>query len=90
MMRNVTLVIIDEVFMISNVTLLYIHLHLTQTEETEDGWFGRRNLLLLADVLHLLPVFECPMYTALTTDLTQKYTGCVGTVDFWHQLFTYE
>ena len=40
MICNVTLVIIDEVSMVSNVTLLYIHLRLTeifQTEETEDG-----------------------------------------------------
>ena len=77
MMRNVTLVIIDEVSVVSNVTLLYIHLCLTeifQTEETEDGWFGRRNLLLLGDLLQLPPVFEGPVYTALTTDLMQECT----------------
>ena len=39
-MCNVTLVIIDEISMVSNVTLLYIHLRPTeifQTEEVEDG-----------------------------------------------------
>ena len=89
MMHNVTLVIIDEVSMVSNVTLLYVHLRLTkifQTEETEDGWFGRRNFLLLGDLLQLPPVFEGPVYTALT----QKYTGCVGTVDLWCELITYD
>ena len=92
-MHNVTLVIIDEVSMVSNVTLLYIHLRLSeifQTEEAEDGWFGRRNLLFLGDLLQLPPVFEGPVYTALTADLTQKYTGCAGTVDLWRQLFTYD
>ena len=44
-MRNVILLIIDEISMVSNVTLLYIHLRLTkifQTEEVEDGWFGKK------------------------------------------------
>ena len=93
MMCNVTLVIIDEVSMVSNVTLLYIHLCLTeifQTEETEDGWFGRRNLLLLGDLLQLPPVFEGPVYTALTADHMQECTGCVGTVDLWRQPITYD
>ena len=93
MMRYVTLVIINEVSMVNNVTLLYIHLCLTeifQTEETKDGWFGRRNLLLLGDLLQLPPVFEGPVHTILTADLTQKYTGCAGTVDLWRQLITYD
>ena len=93
MIRNVTLLIIDEISMVSNVTLLYIHLRLTeifQTEEIEDGWFGRRNLLFLGDLLQLPPVFEGPIYTALTVDLAQKYTGCAGTVDLWCKLFSYD
>ena len=91
-MRNVTLVIIDEISMVSNVTLLYIHLRLTeifQTEEVEDGWFGKRNMLFLGDLLQLPPVFEGPVYTPLTAELTQKYTGCVGTVNLWRNLFSY-
>ena len=78
--------------MVSNVTLLYIHLWLTeifQTEEVEDGWFGKRNMLFLGDLLQLPPVFEGPVYTPLTAELTQKYTGCVGAFDLWRNLFTY-
>jgi len=89
-MRNVTLVIIDEISMVSNVTLLYIHLRLTkifQTQENEDGWFGKRNMLFLGDLLRLPPIFEGPVYTPLTAELTQKYTGCVGAVDLWWNLF---
>ena len=83
-MRNVTLVIIDEISMVSNVTLLYIHLQLTeifQTEEVKDGWFGKRNMLFFGDLFQLPPIFEGPVYTPLTAELTQKYTGCVGCVD---------
>ena len=62
-MRNVTLVSIDEISMVSNVTLLYIHLQHTeifQTQEVEDGWFGNRNMLLLGDLLQVPPVLEDP------------------------------
>ena len=91
-MRNVALVIIDEISMVSNVTLLYIHHRLTeifQTQDSEDGWFGKRNMLVLGDLLQLPPVFEGPVYTPLTKDLAQKYTGSVGTYDLWRNLFSY-
>ena len=67
-LHNVTLFIVDEISMVSNVTLLYMHLCLSeifQTEEEEDGWFGRQNLLFLGDLLQLPPVFEGPVYSSL-------------------------
>ena len=90
-MRNVILLIIDEISMVSNVTLLYIHLRLTEIFQTEveNGWFGKRNMLFLGDLLQLPPVFEGPVYTPLTAKLTQKYTGCVGAVNLWRDLFSY-
>jgi len=60
-----------------------------QTQESEDGWFGKRNMLFLGYLLQLPPVFEGPVYTLLTAELTQKYTGCVGAVDLWCNLFSY-
>ena len=62
-LSNVTLFIVDEISMVSSVTLLYMHLRLSeifQTEQVEDGWFGRKNLLFLGDLLQLPPVFEGP------------------------------
>ena len=46
-------------------------------------------MLLLGDLLQLPPVFEGPVYTPLTAELTQKYTGCLGTVNLWRKLFSY-
>ena len=92
-LRNVTLLIIDEISMVSNVTLLYIHLRLTeifQTQDVKDGWFGQRNLLFLGDLLQLPPVFEGPVFKPLSLDCAQKHIGCVGTVDLWRDLFEYE
>ena len=44
-LRNVTLLIVNEISMVSNVTLMYMHLRLSeifQTEDIEDGWFGKK------------------------------------------------
>jgi len=46
-------------------------------------------MLFLGDLLQLPPVFEGPVYTSLTAELTQKYTGCVGAVDLSWNLFSY-
>ena len=92
-LRNVTLFIVDEISMVSNVTLMYMHLRLSeifQTEQVEDGWFGRKNLLFLGDLLQLPPVFEGPVYNSLSSELTAKLTGCVGTIDLWRKLFNYD
>ena len=92
-LRNVTLFIVDEISMVSNVTLMYMHLRLSeifQTEQVEDGWFGRKNLLFLGDLLQLPPVFEGPVYNSLSCELTAKLTGCVGTIDLWRKLFNYK
>jgi len=47
--KDVILFIIDEVSMISNLTLTYIHLQLSEifdTVDCDDGWFGRKHILL--------------------------------------------
>ena len=43
--RDVALIIVDEVSMVSNVYLLYIHLRLAEifnTSDVNDGWFGKK------------------------------------------------
>ena len=72
---------------------MYMHLRLSeifQTEDIEDGWFGRKNLLFLGDLLQLPPIFEGPVYSSLSSELTAKLTGCVGTINLWRQLFSYD
>ena len=92
-LRNITLIIIDEVSMVSNVTLLYMHLRLQeifQTDDVENGWFGKKNLIVLGDLLHLAPVFEGPVYIPMSSYLITKLTGSVGTTNLWRNLFKYD
>jgi len=59
--ENVILIIIYEISMISNITLTYINLRLCEifdTEDINDGWFGRMHLLMFGDLLQLPPVNE--------------------------------
>ena len=92
-LHSLILLIIDEISMVSHITLLYIHLRLSeifQTQDAEDGWFGSKNILVLGDLLQLPPVFESPVYTPLTSSIVHKHTGSVGSADIWRQLFTYD
>ncbi|MGH0118146.1 UNVERIFIED_CONTAM: hypothetical protein FKN15_044448 [Acipenser sinensis] len=70
-MRDLTLLISDEVSVVSSVTLLYIHLRLCeifQTANKDDGWFGKITILLLGDLLHLPPVHENLPFVPLTQE----------------------
>ncbi|CAG5047433.1 unnamed protein product [Parnassius apollo] len=60
---------IDEVPMISNVTLAYINLRICEvfdTSDVEDGWFGKKHILVLGDLLQLPPVREKSPFEKLT------------------------
>ena len=92
-LENLILLVIDEISMVSHITLLYIDLRLTeifQTENLENGWFGGKNVLVFGDLLQLPPVFESPVYVPLTSTIVNKHTGSVGATDIWTQLFTYD
>ena len=65
-LHNWILLLTDEISMVSHITLLYIHLQLTeifQTEDTKNSWFGK-NILVFGNLLQLPPVFEDPVYTS--------------------------
>lgn len=91
-LKNVVLIIIDEVSMISNITLMYIHLRLTEifnTIDCDNGWFGKKYILLFGDLLQLPPVHEDPPFIELSKLKIEKYIGAMGSVNLWI-LFSYE
>ena len=60
-LRDVKMIIIDEISMVSSLTLAYIHLRLEEIFATGD-WFGSKNVLFVGDLLQLQPVNGCPVF----------------------------
>lgn len=92
-LKNVALIIIDEVSMISDVTFMYIHKRLEEifnTGDVEDGWFGKKHILLFGDLLQLPPVNEDPAFIKFTQSKADKYLGALSTFHLWAELFSYE
>ncbi|XP_067209109.1 uncharacterized protein [Linepithema humile] len=90
---DVILFIIDEVSMISNLTLMYIHLRLFEifgSIDCPDGWFGKKHILLFGDLLQLPPVHEDSVFVDLSKEKFDKYIGCLGNVNLWKTLFDYD
>jgi len=91
-LKDVILSVIDEISMISNLTLMYIHLRLSEIFDTSDcnGWFGRKHILLFGDLLQLSPVHEDPIFTHLSDEKVAKYLGSLSAVNLWATLFDYD
>ena len=92
-LQNVVLFVIDEISMVSNLTLLYIHLRLSEifgTMDEDDGWFGKKNILFLGDFLQLPPVHEGPTYVPLLAKEIRKFVGALAIPNLWRELVTYD
>lgn len=92
-LKDVVLFIIDEVSMISNLVLMYVHLRLSEifdTGDCDDGWFGQKHILLFGDLLQLPPVHEDHVFVQLSHEKINKYLGSLGTVNLWATLFDYD
>ncbi|KAL7290835.1 hypothetical protein TKK_0015571 [Trichogramma kaykai] len=91
-LENVDLLIIDEISMVSNVLLTYIHLRLSEifnTSDKQDGWFGKINIVVFGDLLQLPPVKEDFSFVQLSKEKIEKYVGSMDTFDIW-SLFEYD
>ncbi|CAK1598254.1 unnamed protein product [Parnassius mnemosyne] len=88
-LKDVSLIIIDEISMISNVTLLYIHLRLVSIFNV-DEWFGGRHIIVFGDLLQLPPVHEDPTYKILAFSDVEKLVGSLSYSNLWTDLFNYE
>ena len=86
---SLKLVIIDEVSMLSNLNLTYIHLRL---EELFGGseWFSAKNILFVGDLLQLPPVNGLPVFSKLTSKAVSNKLGCISAVNIWADTVTYD
>ncbi|EFN76457.1 ATP-dependent DNA helicase PIF1, partial [Harpegnathos saltator] len=92
-LKDVVLFIIDEMSMISNLILIYIHFQLSEIFDTidcDDGWFGQKHIFLFGDLLQLPPVHEDYIFVQLSDKKISKYLGFLNTVNLWAMLFGYD
>jgi len=72
---------------------MYIHLRLSEifdTSDCDDGWFGRKHILLFGDLLQLLPVRDDPILKHLSNEKIAKYLSSLNAVNLWTTLFDYD
>ncbi|XP_044005441.1 uncharacterized protein LOC122850347 [Aphidius gifuensis] len=92
-LADIALVIIDEISMVSNVTLMYINRRLNEIFNTSDevnGWFGKKHVLFFGDLLQLMPVAQDASYMDLSSDDMKKCLESMGNINIWKHLVEYE
>jgi len=87
-LKNLQLLILDEVSMISSLTLLYIHLRLTEIM-SDNQYFGGVSVVFFGDFLQLPPVKGNQPFLQVTQHEAKQRTGAIGTINLW-ETFKYE
>ena len=77
-LRMLKLLIVDEVSMLSNLNLAYIHLRLEEIFGDSSNWFGSTNVLFVGDILQLPPVNGQPVFSRLDTKAIGSRLGCMA------------
>ena len=88
-LRNVKVVVIDEVSMVSSLTLAYVHLRLEEIFGG-DEWFGSTNMLLVGDILQLPPVNGQPVFEQISAKSLTHKLGCTTAVNIWRDSVVYD
>ena len=92
-MRNslskLRLLIIDEVSMLSNLNLAYVHLRLDEIFGKDD-WLGGINVLFVGDILQLPRVSRGPVFDRITNKAVSLKLGCMTSVNIWCDTVVYD
>ena len=90
-LRSLKLIIIDEVSMLSNLNLAYIHLRLEELfGGAGDEYFGSMNMLFVGDILQLPPVTGSPVFSKLCNKLIASRMGSIASVNIWKETIVYD
>ena len=90
-LRSLKLIIIDEVSMLSNLNLAYIHLRLEELfGGSGDDYFGSMNMLFVGDILQLPPVTGSPVFSKLCNKLIASRMGSIASVNIWKETIVYD
>ena len=88
-LRNIKLIIIDEVSMLSSQNLAYIHLCLEEVFGSGD-WFGSINMLFVGDLLQLPPVNGAQVFEKMLKKSVLTKMGCMTCVNIWGERVVYD
>ena len=91
-LHSLKLVIIDEVCMLSNLNLAYIHFKLEETFGVSEcgHWFASMNVLFVGDILQLPPVTGSPVFAKLTNKLIVSTLNSMASVNIWKDTIVYD
>ena len=91
-LRSLKLVIIDEVSMLSNLNLAYIHLRLEDIFGVSDHgeWFASMNMLFVGDILQLPPVTGLLVFAKITNKVLITRLNCMASVNIWRDAIVYD
>ena len=87
-LRNVKIIIKDEVSMVSSLNLAYIHLRLDELFGGNDR-FGSRNMIFVGD-LQLKPVNGNPVFERITNKTLLYKLGYSASVNIWRDSVIYD
>ena len=88
-LSQLRLLIIDEVSMLSNLNLAYVHLCLDEILG-QDKWFGGVNVLFVGDILQLPPVNGAPVFHRITNKCVASKLGSMTSVNIWQDTVVYD
>ena len=99
-LRSVKLIIVDEVSMLSNLTLDYIQLRLDElfigvcphqrSWGSDEDWFASINVLFVGDLLKLPPVNALPVFCKLGNNTFASRLSCITSLNIWKDCVAYD
>ena len=91
--KEINVIIIDEISMVSNVMLGFILLRLQQifnTSETKDGWFGKKHIIFFGDLFQLPPIDDPFAFVDINTKtVSTRFRSISISINLW-SLFEYD
>ena len=87
--KHLKLIIIDEISMLSSLSLAYIHLRL-QELFGGDQWFGSMNILFVGDILQLPPVNGSMVFQNVSNKVIATRLGCIASVNIRRETVVYD
>ena len=87
--RPLKIIIVDEVSMVSNINLTYLHLKLDDMYGSND-WFGSKNIIFVGDLLQLPPVNGRPVFQNVSSTIVKQRLGSGCAINIWKETVEYD